>query len=552
VLSRIGRPPPKTPMVFDLLQARRLYLAEGLELCQQMKERLLILTHSPTPLAQQKLMQWIGVMQKGALTLELTDIQLFTTGIAALLETYSDPSSQFSVIQELLHHLCDGLQLSFIAYSAISDPASASDRRDLVLHSLIPKVLEIFEIILTQLPLERLQSQLLIQQVKWMQFWSQSLDLKDLSLISSAALSGFETFPQSIIAIAPVALAGFRVAYEAILRSPSSSSLHLSDGLSSHSNRKRYPCELGLKVFNTAQHLVGLADRTVFCVATESIAEIAIYETSQILHHDGRDCVVWRDRQLPLHQFVDLWEPSTPQSLPLTQQSNAFTILMIEHEAQIFAVALEVERLIVEPNLELNPVASPPESSLKRCCYGITTLGDRLEIEVVDVNCLLSERLLADTQATAQWPTSATKALSSPQQSIIPPLPKTILIVDDSKTLREILTLTLEGAGYSVLQAPDGQQALEYLEHQAKIHLIVCDLEMSNLNGFEFLRHRLQDPRWLKIPVVILSSHTEAEYRQLSKKLGAADYFTIPYDRASLVQSIETLLRADSNANEWG
>jgi CheY-like chemotaxis protein len=541
------------PMVFDALQARQLYLAEGLELCQQMKEGLLILAHSPTPLAYQKLMQRTQMLQKGAQKLELTDIQLFAAGLVTLLETYSDPSDQSLVVQELLHHLCDGLQLSFISHSAIADSDSAPNQRNFVLHSLVPKALEIFEIVLTQLPLERFQTQLLMQQVKWMQFWSQSLELKDLNLISKATLSGFETFPQSIIAIAPVALAGFEIAYETILRSPSEF-LHSSDALSS-SDRKPSPCEQRLEVFNTAQHLVGLAYQTVFCVATESIEEIVLYETSQILHKDGREYITWRDRQLPLHQFVDLWEPRTPQNLSTKQQPNAFTILMLKHEAQTFAVALEVERLIVEPKLRLNLSASQSAAPLKRCCYGITTLDDRLEIEVVDVNCLVTERVLAGMQAPSQGATSTNQAVSPPQQSIIAPLPKTILIVDDSKTVREILTLTLEGIGYSVLQAQDGQQALEYLEHQehqATIHLIICDLEMSNLNGFEFLRHRLQDPRWLNIPVVILSSHTEAEYRQLSKKLGAADYFTIPYDRASLVQSIATLLQSDSNANGWG
>jgi two-component system, chemotaxis family, sensor histidine kinase and response regulator PixL len=141
----------------------------------------------------------------------------------------------------------------------------------------------------------------------------------------------------------------------------------------------------------------------------------------------------------------------------------------------------------------------------------------------VDVNCLLTEGLATGPQASSQ-------------------LSKTILIVDDSRTVREILTLTLEGAGYSVLQAQDGQQAILHLKKQATIHLIICDLEMSNFNGFEFLRHRLQDPYWLKIPVVILSSHTDDEYRQLSQKLGAVSYFTIPYDPAALLQSIETLL----------
>ena len=93
------------------------------------------------------------------------------------------------------------------------------------------------------------------------------------------------------------------------------------------------------------------------------------------------------------------------------------------------------------------------------------------------------------------------------------------------------------------MQARDGQEAIAHLQQQTQIHLTICDLEMSNLNGFEFLRHRLQDERWVKIPVLILSSHTSNEYRQLAQKLGAADYLTIPYEPSVLLKTIQNLLR---------
>jgi two-component system, chemotaxis family, sensor histidine kinase and response regulator PixL len=123
-----------------------------------------------------------------------------------------------------------------------------------------------------------------------------------------------------------------------------------------------------------------------------------------------------------------------------------------------------------------------------------------------------------------------------------PPASKTILVVDDSKTVREILSATLQEAGYRVVQAKDGREAIAHLQHQPEIHLTISDLEMSNLNGFEFLRQRLQDERWSQIPVLILSSHTSNEYRQLAQKLGAVDYLTIPYDDSILLETIKNAI----------
>jgi CheY-like chemotaxis protein len=528
-------------MAFDsLTQARQLFLAEAQELCQQVKEGLLILVHAPTPLTYQKLVRRVQTLCQGAHSLELTDIELWADGLGMLLEAHAESAGQGSVVHELLHHLCDGLQLSLITHSSVTDAPTALSQREFVLHSLVPKVLEVFEVVSTQTLSAPLQSRLLQQQVQWIQFWSQSLSLSALKNISDATLTAFEAFPESIIAIAPITLAGFQVAYEATIQG-----IATPQPLLQHSP---YLPEKALDVFHTEQHLVGLAHQIIFCVATESIEEIAVLDPSQLQYQDGCAQILWRDRLLPLHPLIDLWKPSAASTAPSAPIQTSSMMLVLTHESQTLAVSVDVDRLIVEPELKLNRVDS---ASTLQCCYGIATLGEVSGMEVVDVNCLLrewlsadvsSERLVNRAQGTApELIASAVRAFSL-AQAATPSKSKTILIVDDSKTVRELLTLTLREAGYSVLQAQDGQQALEHLQHQIEIHLILCDLEMSNLNGFEFLRHRLQDPRWIQIPVLILSSHTGDEYRQLSKKLGAADYFTIPYDRATLLQGIENLL----------
>jgi chemotaxis family two-component system sensor histidine kinase/response regulator PixL len=387
-----------------------------------------------------------------------------------------------------------------------------------------------------------------------MQFWSQSLDLAELKRIAEVTLTTFEAFPSAIPAIAQVAFAGFQVAHESILQFDAVSDLSLiaPADLGSSPQPSLWPSERALEILNTEKHLVGLVRQTIFCIATDSIEEIVLYETHQLQNNNGHEYILWRDRSLLLHQLTDLWPPSSPSVLLSTAPKSSAMILILTHEAQPLALALDVDRLIVEPALKLNR----PDNTFtpQRCCYGLTTLGQDSGMAVVDVNCLLQEQLSVallsglsslenhDPRRFQASLALSPKAFRPPQPNLTPAELKTILIVDDSKTVRAMLALTLQEAGYNVLQAQDGQQAIEYLQGQANIHLTICDLEMSNLNGFEFLRHRLQNQHWIQIPVLILSSHTGEEYRQLSKKLGAVDYFTIPYDRAALLQTIERLL----------
>jgi chemotaxis family two-component system sensor histidine kinase/response regulator PixL len=145
-------------------------------------------------------------------------------------------------------------------------------------------------------------------------------------------------------------------------------------------------------------------------------------------------------------------------------------------------------------------------------------------------------------------------ALSSPTRPTSTELPShptllesqsrtpTILVVDDSAALRRTLALTLQKAGYRVLQARDGREALEQLQQNAGIHLVICDVEMPNMNGFEFLGQRRRDDRLTQIPVAMLTSRSSEKHRQLAMHLGASAYFTKPYIEHQFLTAIKTLI----------
>jgi chemotaxis family two-component system sensor histidine kinase/response regulator PixL len=124
-----------------------------------------------------------------------------------------------------------------------------------------------------------------------------------------------------------------------------------------------------------------------------------------------------------------------------------------------------------------------------------------------------------------------------------------ILVVDDAAALRRTLALTLERAGCRVLQARDGREAIEQLQTSSFVDLVVCDIEMPNMNGFEFLSTRRQDPELLKIPVVMLTSRSNDKHRWLAMQLGATAYFTKPYLEQEFLVAIKHMISQSTPEN---
>ena len=118
----------------------------------------------------------------------------------------------------------------------------------------------------------------------------------------------------------------------------------------------------------------------------------------------------------------------------------------------------------------------------------------------------------------------------------------TVLVIDDSITTRQTISQTLQKAGYNVVQAQDGWQGLAQLQQYPQIKAIICDVEMPEMNGFEFLSRCRKQYSMQEMPVLMLTSRSSQPYRQLAKQLGSNGYLTKPYLDQELIDNLQLVI----------
>lgn len=116
-------------------------------------------------------------------------------------------------------------------------------------------------------------------------------------------------------------------------------------------------------------------------------------------------------------------------------------------------------------------------------------------------------------------------------------MPPTILVIDDSPSLRQLLHATLSDAGYSVLQAGNGRDALELLDGRT-VCLAVCDLNMPVMNGLAFLQAARRLPDYQSLPVVMLTTQTQTAVRHQARAAGARAWMVKPFAPATLLANV--------------
>jgi chemotaxis family two-component system sensor histidine kinase/response regulator PixL len=321
-----------------------------------------------------------------------------------------------------------------------------------------------------------------------------------------------------------------------------------------------------------AKLLVCFIGSSALAMPSDSIEEIVIPKGDQIKESGTQRFLHWRGQIAPVYRLAELLDYSCP--LPDTAPSKALIsvpspetwalpMLVLRQDQQIYA--LEIDRLVTEQELVIKPFGAaiaPPS-----CTYGCTILGDGSLIPVIDATLMLEQLEGKHTAATARKAELAGQRAitrSLPQESMVletldaipsngnssvskTPAMKTVkvptvLVVDDAVALRRTLALTLERAGCRVLQARDGREALEQLQRTSSVALVICDIEMPNMNGFEFLSSRRQDAELSKIPVVMLTSRSNDKHRWLAMQLGATAYFTKPYLEQDFLGAITQLI----------
>jgi CheY-like chemotaxis protein len=112
---------------------------------------------------------------------------------------------------------------------------------------------------------------------------------------------------------------------------------------------------------------------------------------------------------------------------------------------------------------------------------------------------------------------------------------RTVLVVEDDDDLREVVTQTLQRKAFVVLSARDGQEALEQLELHPQVNLVLLDLMMPRMSGWEFRRRQLADPRFASVPVVVMTATTSLD----EAAIVADDILRKPLSLSALVAAIE-------------
>lgn len=115
----------------------------------------------------------------------------------------------------------------------------------------------------------------------------------------------------------------------------------------------------------------------------------------------------------------------------------------------------------------------------------------------------------------------------------------TVLVVDDSVSMRQMETIILKQAGYEVIEASDGQEALEKLT--SGISVIVTDFNMPNMNGVEFIHAVRQGSVNKSVPILMLTTESEDNKKQQGKAAGATAWLTKPFEQDQLVKAIRKI-----------
>jgi two-component system chemotaxis response regulator CheY len=146
----------------------------------------------------------------------------------------------------------------------------------------------------------------------------------------------------------------------------------------------------------------------------------------------------------------------------------------------------------------------------------------------------------ADTAAnqTADPAASETTGIADSEQTNGSAMAKRILTIDDSKTMRDMLMLTLSDAGYDVIQAVDGEDGVNVLKGGERVDVVITDINMPKMDGYEVIRQLRKDPANKTLPILVLTTESDTDKRGIAREAGATGWMVKPFDPERLVQTI--------------
>jgi chemosensory pili system protein ChpA (sensor histidine kinase/response regulator) len=236
-----------------------------------------------------------------------------------------------------------------------------------------------------------------------------------------------------------------------------------------------------------------------------------------------------RGKQLPLHNLsLLLGENPVIAHEGTAEPSTQIIILRGLHGS--FAIELDA----IHGNREVVVKNIGPQLAHVTGIAGATVLADGSIVLIINPLALI-ESAARERHGTRQNLLEL-KAANNAAAVVIP----LVLVVDDSVTVRRVSQRVLERSGYAVVLARDGLDALEKLQ-TASPAVVLLDIEMPRMDGFELLRRLRQDPQTRELPVVMITSRSADKHREYALQLGATAYLGKPFNESELLTLLKQL-----------
>lgn len=225
---------------------------------------------------------------------------------------------------------------------------------------------------------------------------------------------------------------------------------------------------------------------------------------------------------------------------PRPPVAGVASLVLIKAHGEQTAVLVEA----LEPSQEVVVKSLGPQFAKVRGLSGATILGDGQVVPILDLAALIRDRV-------ENWPEELSGAQLPADPGVIEGQMKTVLVVDDSVTMRKAAARLLERQGYRVATARDGVEAMQFLQ-EVKPDLMLLDIEMPRMDGFEVARQVRGTARFAGLPIIMITSRSGDKHRNRARVLGVDHYVGKPYQEEHLLTLIESCLPAARSIGNSG
>jgi chemosensory pili system protein ChpA (sensor histidine kinase/response regulator) len=273
---------------------------------------------------------------------------------------------------------------------------------------------------------------------------------------------------------------------------------------------------------SVAQVVLVRAAHKMFAIPTVMIEQVQKLKAQDLENAYQANHVQWAGRDYPLHFLSKLIGDNEHEA-----QLHVYTPVILMRSGA-YRTAVHVDEVVGNHEVVMKPMGT--QLSHVPGMIGASVLGDGAIVLVINAVQLANREIFATGVAKA--------AATAP---LVENANKLALVVDDSLTMRKVLSRVLEREGFDVVTANDGMDGIEKLQ-EITPDIILTDIEMPRMDGFEFSRYVRDNPSTTKTPLIVISSRTADKHRNVAAEIGVNAFLGKPVQDEELVEQVNALL----------